>query len=164
MADTVRALAPKLDLLPPGPSVALIQSWISAHGFASWYANPRDRWPLARLPDGDAETLGARPGVRVAYLSAETAAKQRREHPELAAPEYAAAQAVIDQHTHKVRDGTSLIYIRELPAGETGGHVMVVKAIRSGGGLFVTSLRRLSRQQAERDAEVCHLLKRGDER
>lgn len=112
MADTVRALAPKLDLLPPGPSVAAIQSWLYAQGFAAWYQAPRDRWPLARLPDADAEQIGAKPGVRVAYLSAATAAKQRREHPELAPQEYAVAQAVIDRHTHMVQDGTSLIYIR----------------------------------------------------
>lgn len=58
-------------------------------------------------------------------MSAETASKQRREHPELSASEYAIAQDTIDRATHRVRDGASLIYVRELPGGQTSGHVLV---------------------------------------
>ncbi len=42
-----------------------------------------------------------------------------------------------------------------------GGLVAVVKATVSGKAIFMTSMRRLSRDQAMRDREVQRLLKRG---
>jgi hypothetical protein len=39
--------------------------------------------------------------------------------------------------------------------------VLVVKATRTGKALWVTSVRRLSRQQAEREAEIARLMKKG---
>lgn len=161
VVERVRALTPKLDRLPTAPSVALIQDWLKTEAFAAWYAAPSGSWPLARLPDADAQAIGAADGVRVAHLSAETALKQKREHPELSASEYAIAQDVIDLATHRVQDGASLIYVRALSAGKSGGHVLVVKATRTGKALWVTSVRRLSRQQAEREAEIARLLKKG---
>jgi hypothetical protein len=160
--DTVRALAPKLDKLPREPAIALIQQWLTAEAFARWYADPKGDWPLARLPDEDAVALGAQEGVRVARMSEETAGKQKREHPELTPEEYAAAQDVIDEHTAKVRDGASMIYVRERPGDDyAGGYVLVVKATRTGKALWVTSFRRLSRSEAERDSEIMRLLKKG---
>lgn len=49
----------------------------------------------------------------------------------------------------------------ELADAESGGHVLVVKATKTGHGLFVTSYRRLSREQALRDSEIRRLLKKG---
>ncbi len=161
VVDTVRALKDKLDKLPPEPSIALIQSWLKAETFARWFAQPSGSWPLARLPDVDAQAIGAKEGVRVAMLSAETAAKQRAAHPEMMPEEYARTQDVIDQPTHKVNDGgQSLIYVREVAEETTGGYVLVVKATQTGKALWVTSYRRLSRQEAERDAEIRRLLKK----
>lgn len=95
-------------------------------------------------------------------MSPETARKQRREHPELAPAEYAQAQDVIDRHSALAEDGNSLVYVRELPGDfATGGHVLVVKATRTGQVLWVTSYRRLSRSDAARDSEVRRLLNRG---
>jgi len=42
--------------------------------------------------------------------------------------------------------------------------VIVVKATLSGRGLFVTSLRRLSRDEAVRDAEVQRLIRKAGRR
>ena len=53
-----------------------------------------------------------------------------------------------------------MVYLREEADPETGGLVLVVKATRTGQGLFVTSMRRLSRAQASRDAELRRLLRR----
>jgi len=72
--------------------------------------------------------------------------------------EYAAAQGVVDKATHKALDGKSVIYIREVPEG--GGYVLVVKATQTGEGLWVTSYRRLHRQDAVRDSELRRLLKK----
>ena len=159
VADIVAALSGKLDLLPPQPSIALMQSWLAGGAFTAWYAAPEGAWPLVRLSDADAAALGARPKVRVAYLSAQTARKQREAHPEISPEEYVAAQEVIDLATHRSRDGSSLVFIRERPGdGDTGGHVLVVKATQTGRALWVTSFRRLTRGEASRDSEVRRLL------
>lgn len=161
VVDAVRALKDKLNKLPPEPSVALIQSWLKSETFARWFEQPSGGWPLARLPDADAQALGAKEGVRVAMMSAETAAKQRAVHPEIAPEEYALAQDVIDRPTHKVNDGgRGLIYVREVAEEMTGGYVLVVKATQTGKALWVTSYRRLSREEAKRDAEIRRLLKK----
>jgi len=157
--DTVRSLSRKLDLLPAQPSVALIQEWLRTASFADWFANPREAWPLVRLPDDDVKALGAQ--TSIASLSAETVAKQKREHPELPPREYLAAQRVVDEPTAKAQQGISMLYIKEEVTDETGGHVLVVRATQSGNTIFVRSYRRLSRQQALRDAEIQRLLRRG---
>lgn len=159
VADTVRALAKKLDSLPREVSIDVIQSWVKANVFAQWMADPAGDFPLARLPDADAVALGAKDGVRVAHLSAGTALKQLSAHPEIAPAEYAMVQAAVDAPTYKVVDGKSVIYIREVDEG--GGYVLVVKATRTGEGLWVTSYRRLSRSEAAKDSEVRRLIKKG---
>jgi hypothetical protein len=161
VVDTVRALSSKLDKLPLQPSIDLIQSWLKAEAFAHWYDSPTGAWPLARLPDADALALGAAEGVRVAKMSGDTAIKQKSAHGELTAEDYAQAQTVIDHNTNKVRDGASMIYIREEPANAASpGDVLVVKATRTGETLWVTSYRRLHKKEAVRDSEIRRLLKK----
>ena len=160
VADTVRALAGKLNKLPPGPSIAIIQDWLHSQAFARWWQNPSGDFPLARLPDHDAMALGAQPDVRVANMSAETARKQKNNHPEITAEEYAKAQDVISNATAKARDKASMIYIKEVKEEGVGGHVLVVKATATGQDLLATSFRRLSRKEAKRDAEISRLLRK----
>ena len=101
----------------------------------------------------------------VAKLSAETAKKQLRHHPELDAAEYLTAQKVIDQKTTVVQDGEkSLIFIRETYEGTKRGYVVVVKATASGQNLFVTSYRRLYSEDARRDKEIERLLLKGQKK
>ena len=121
---------------------------------------------MARLPDADATTLGAREGVRVANMSAETALKQRREHPELTAAEYAQAQRVIDAADVKVMEsqptGTrDLIYAIK---DDVGGDVLIVKATQRGDELWVKSFYRLSSKDALRDREIRRLLRKGEKK
>lgn len=49
-------------------------------------------------------------------------------------------------------DGRSLVFVQSRP-----GDVMVVKATRSGDGMSITRVRRLSRDQARRDPELQRL-------
>lgn len=158
VSELVSHLAGKLDQLPAQPSIDLIQSWLAEGVFANWFAKPRGTFPLARLPDADATALGS--SARIASLSEETARKQAREHPELTAAEYVLAQRAITAPTAKVQQGRAMVYLREEADPESGGLVLVVKATRTGQGLFVTSVRRLSRAQASRDAELRRLLRR----
>jgi hypothetical protein len=157
VSNTVIQLREKLDSLPPRPSINLIQSWLQNGPFETWFKDPKGNWPLARLNDQDAEAIGAQ--RRVADISADTARKQQREHPELTPADYAMAQATVSEATHRIKDGPrSFIFVRRID-GEPG-HVLVVKATQSGQGLFVTSFRRLSREAAKRDRELMRLEKK----
>jgi len=128
---------------------------VQSEAFAGWFAAPRGVWPLARITTEDAAALGAR--TTIADLSAETARKQALVHGDLTAADYAMAQTVVDHATRRIQDTPqSLIYLLIEPGSQ--GHVLVVKATRSGEGLFVTSFRRLSRDAARRDRELNRLL------
>lgn len=158
VAETVQALRGKLDALPERPSIDLIQSWLTSEIFGAWLSAPRGAFPLVRISADQAAAIGA--GKRVADISAETASKQLREHPELSILEYAQAQRVVNDATRVIQDGPrSLIFVME----DTGanGHVLIVKATQTGKGLFVTSFRRLSSRDIDRDRELARLLKRG---
>lgn len=158
VAETVSALRSKLDALPERPSIDLIQSWLTSEIFGAWLRAPRGAFPLVRVSADQASAIGAQ--KRVADISAETALKQLREHPELSILEYAQAQRVVSAATHVIQDGPrSLIFVLEDPAAS--GHVLVVKATQTGQGLFVTSFRRLSSRDIDRDREMARLLKRG---
>ena len=162
VAETVVALRSKLDQLPERPSIDLIQSWLTSDAFATWFANPKGDWPLARIARVDAERIAAKEVV--AYLSPETLAKQLREHPELGLDEYQLAQVIVENAGHIVQDGAAtLLYVFETGATDgAGGYVLVIKATRTGDRLFVTSLRRLSRVDASRDTEINRLLRKGE--
>lgn len=154
----VLALRDKLDLLPRAPSVDLIQSWLGLRAFSDWLAAPGGSWPLVRLTAEDAAALGAT--RQVADLSAETALKQLARHPELTPQDYALAQATVDGATRRIKDGPrTMIFIREAE----DGHLLVVKATRSGEGLFVTSFRRISANPAERARLIRQFERRGIE-
>ncbi len=158
VADTVLGLRDKLDRLPERPSIDLIQDWLQSSVFTNWFKSPTGNWPLVRIPARDASAIGS--SKTVADLSAQSARKQLAAHPELTAADYLLAQTTVSQATNAIQDGTnSFIYVREILDG--GGHVLVVKATKTGKGLFVTSFRRLSRDQARRDRTIRRLLRKG---
>lgn len=159
VAPIVSALSGKLDALPERPSIDLIQSWLSSDAFASWYDDPQGLWPLVRVSQVHADRVGAE--KTVADISPETVVKQKREHPELTILDYREAQRVVSEATHVVQDGPrSLIFVLKEPGAN--GHVLVVKATRSGRGLFVTSFRRLSGRESRSDRELKRLINKGE--
>lgn len=158
-ADTILTFRDKLEVLSAAPAQDLIASWLNGP-FKEWFEHPRGAWPLARLSDEDAKLIGSQ--RRVAELSELTVKKQKLHHGELTLADYAQAQATIDLATRRVLDGgNSLIFVREDPAD--AGYVLVVKATKTGQGLFVTSFRRLSSNQVKRDMEIIRLMGKGDE-
>lgn len=167
VTDTVRALVPKLDNLPREVSIGVIQDWLKTSAFDDWYQSPTGDWPLVVLSDADAALLNAE--TTTAKISRMTAEKQKREHPEISANEYAAAQKVVDKPTaFSVQDnidkqgektGTkSLVYVLNEQDSISGGYVLVVKATASGKGLWITSYRRLPHDEAMRDSEIVRVL------
>lgn len=155
-ADTVLALRDKLDALPERTSTDLIQEWVRSAVFEDWFARPEGAFPLVRISDTEAARIGA--STRVANLSAETAAKQKVEHPELMAWDFAQAQEVVSGASEIIKDGPrSLVFIR---VDDVAGHVLVVKATISGEGLFVTSFRRISGDAETRRRTLARLRRR----
>ena len=157
VSQDVLSLRPVLDRLSERPSVDLIQSWLTEELFGKWLAAPHGSFPLVRISAADAERIGSK--GTVADLSAESAIKQMREHPELSILDYAQAQKVVTDATQIIKDGpTSLIYVQEVSGAN--GHVLVVKATVSGKGLFVTSFRRLSGDPGKRARALDQLLRK----
>ncbi|MES2435067.1 MAG: phage minor head protein [Pseudomonadota bacterium] len=162
VSPLITKMVPKLEILPQRLATDLMKSWAESESFAAWLADPKGAWPLVKISADDALAIGAK--ARVASLTSASVEKQRGRHGELKAEEYLAAQRVVDQATVRLTDTdpktgtTSRIFILELPTEDAGGYVLVVKATLTGEGLFVTSMRRLSRDQYRRDEEINRLL------
>lgn len=150
----------KLGSVAPRIAKAQVTELVQSSAFMRWFSKPAGNWPLVVLSEADAVAIGAR--QQIAVLSSQTAAKQLRAHPDLTEIEYANAQRVVDFATAKALDSpSSMIYALEDMSEVSGGYVLVVKATQTGEGLFVTSFRRLSRDEAKRDTEVARLLGKG---
>lgn len=157
VADDIRnTLRDKAEVLPGELAGPLLSEMAGSEAFQNWYKSPEGLWPIARLPGADAQAIGSK--RLVAMLSAQTAKKQLRKHPELTRQEYARVQQVMQNPSRKIQEGQSIIYVDEQQL-ETG-YVLVVKATRTGEGLFVSSYRRLSSDQARRDKEIARLLRK----
>ncbi len=154
-ADTIAALTQKLNDLPPTLSTALINTAIQSRSFETWFNAPTGFWPVARVQAEVAESIRSK--MTVAKLSAETLAKQKREHPELTVADYAQLQQVVDRATHRIKDGErSVVLVLDDPSG----FLLVLKATVSGEELFVTSFRRMSGNASERARLIRRLQKR----
>ncbi len=158
VADAVTALRERVESLPHPLSLALVREWITSETFRRWLENPDGSWAVVRPPQDEDREIGAT--VRIVEMSADTARKQREVHPELGPLEYLDIQRVIEERTTRVVEARNIVYVLDEPTPERGGYVLVVKTTRTGRGLWVTSFRRLSRREAERDAEITRLLRR----
>ncbi len=148
-----QAATQKLTSAPEAVQKSFIREQVAGKSFAEFYKKPDGSFPMAILSEEDASKIGAK--TTIAAVSSETMHKQLREHPEVAAFEYAIVQDVIDQGVHVQDSPTSLIYVLQ-----EKGYVTVVKATVSGKALFVTSLRRLSADEAKRSREIQRILKK----
>ncbi len=114
-------------------------------GFEAWMRKPAGNFPLCVLKEADAAQIGAK--CVVAVISPETCKKQKDHHPELTLEDYAKAQEAVERG-ERIQDGErNMIFALD----ESAGVATVVKATRNGDELYVTSLRRLSRDDAERE-------------
>ncbi|AXI50414.1 virion morphogenesis protein [Sulfitobacter sp. SK025] len=156
VSHIITALKPKLSDLPRQPSINLIQDWLSGRGFESWIKDPIDFWPLARLPVKDAEQLNLLNPV--AWLSAETIARQGRRYPDITPRDYQLAQTVIDRASKNVaKRGNTLIFLQPDPSQP--GYVLVLTATVRNGELYLTSFRRLTEAQVKANRRLAPLLR-----
>jgi hypothetical protein len=149
LADLQRAA---LDSAAPDLAAALVRETVRSSNFGRFVSSPleQEMLPVAMLGAADAAAIGAR--TRTVMLSAETAAKQAQAHPEIVAADYQWVQLAIDAG-ERIQDGArSVVYVLE-----RDGFVLVLKSTVSGDGVFLTSLRRISSNQARRDSELKRL-------
>lgn len=148
----LKAASEKLAVADPRVASKGIEQLIDSVAFRRWWKKPKGDFPIGVVKKADAERIGAK--VQTAVVSEYTRRKQIKEHIELEPHEYLLIQKAFD-HGEVIQDtGNTLIYIWE--AADTG-YVTIVKATRTGLGLFVDSYRRLSRNQAKRDKEIQRL-------
>lgn len=140
----------KLAVLPSAVGASFASKG-QLESFAFWHDNPAGDFPVAVLEDAYVAKIGAK--TKVVHISPETARKQVRSHPELSVAEYSRVQDTIS-HGEAIQDSLkTLVFILD----ETDGYVSVVKATQTGKGLYLTSFRRLSRDEAKRDREILRL-------
>lgn len=152
VTEVVSALAKKLEKYPGPIANDLLSNMTSNNAFTDWFAKPTEKsmWPVGILSTLHAQRIGAQ--TTVVNLSAETVKKQIREHPEVQPAEYRNIQTAIQEGWVVQDSANTLIYVLE-----SEGYVSVVKSTKTGKGLFITSFRRLSSQQAKRDEELKRL-------
>ncbi len=118
--------------------------------FKDFFAQPSGQFVIAVLNEKMVSRIQSK--TAAVQISAETMVKQTREHSELSADEYRFVQTSLDVGEVIEDERGALIFINE-----ADGYVSVVKATRSGNAVFLTSFRRLSSQEAKRDAEIRRL-------
>jgi hypothetical protein len=153
-AHLLQAFRDKVQAADPALAKGAVRDLVVSEIFQRWYAQPEGVFPLVVISQEQADAIGTNRSIAV--LSRDTAIKQRREHPDIQPAEYSLAQTVVDRGERIQDSPYSLIYILDDP----DGYVLVVKATRTGQGLFVQSYRRLSQDEAKRDKEIGRLRKK----
>lgn len=153
VASLCQTAADKLENAHPRVAAATVRALVRG-GFDYWSRNPSGNFPLCVLKKADAEAIGAK--ATVAVLSAETMRKQQSHHPELTAEDYVKAQDAVESGEKWPQNEKNLAFI----LNEPGGVVVIVKATRIGDELYVTSVRRMSGDEAERERTM-RKLRRG---
>lgn len=153
VASLCQTATDKLENAHPQVAAATVRALVRG-GFDYWSRNPQGNFPLCVLKKADAEAVGAR--ATVAVLSAETMKKQKSHHPELTAEDYAKAQEAVESGEKWPQDEKNLAFILNEPEGV----VVIVKATRIGDELYVTSVRKMSGDDAERE-RTARKLRRG---
>lgn len=148
-ASLTELLAGRLETLQAGLRPAGVRA-LAGEAFAAWAEQPVGNWPVGVLAAEQVAALGAQ--TDVVRLSADTMGKQLRTHPELAAVDYG-IQDILEEGETIIESEREIIFLRDEP----GGIVAVIKATRTGRAVFLTSLRRLSSEDAKRDKEVQRL-------
>lgn len=150
--DILPMLCERLEKAKPEIAAASVRR-IVRDGFEMWAENPAANFPLCVLKKADAESIGAK--GTLAVISPETFKKQKSHHPELTANDYILAQDAAEHGEAYRQDERNLAFVLNRPAGV----VVIVKATMVGDEMFVTSLRRLSRDEAKRERIVGQLKK-----
>lgn len=151
-ANLVSYQAERLERLHDGLRPAGVRA-LAGDAFSAWAKQPAGDWPIGVLPAEPLAALAVQ--TDVVRLSADTWAKQVREHPEIGANEYGFVQDALERGKAIQESDKAMLFLLE-----EEGYVSVVKATQSGRAAFLTSFRRLSSEAAKREREIARLLKK----
>ena len=136
--------------LPPLLAQPAVQQWLTTPALGRWLEQPEGDIPVAVLDGVLVGALGA--GDPIVRLSADTMAKQLRQHPEMTAAEYAVLPDIVANGRALQDSDQSVVLIRSVGRRR----VAVVKVTQSRKATFLASFRRL-----DRDRELARLESRG---
>lgn len=141
-----------LDAAEPDLAKAQVQQMLRSENFKRFVGRPvmGEELPVAMMASDQAQALHAT--THTVMLSGETLAKQAAQHADVGAEDYAWVQLAVDAG-ERIQDGpTAAVYLLA-----RDGWVAVVKATRTGQGLYLTSFRRISSNDVRRDEEIRRL-------
>ncbi|WP_440411131.1 phage head morphogenesis protein [Neorhizobium petrolearium] len=141
-----QALSEKIADAPPEFVAAAVQERLSSGAFDRFLRNPQGSMPVMPIPAEISDAVGG--NLRVALLSAETMAKQLRNHPELTAEDYRAIPSIAAAPTLVFQDRQRTFVLVKL--GDGRWRYVAMKATRSAKAAFVTSFRYASDANIER--------------
>ncbi|WP_440410641.1 phage head morphogenesis protein [Neorhizobium petrolearium] len=145
-----QALSEKIADAPPEFVAAAVQERLSSGAFERFLRNPQGSMPVMPIPAEISDAVGG--NVHIALLSAETMAKQLRNHPELTAEDYRAIPSIGAAPTLVFQDKQRIFVLVKLGEGRWRYVAMKVKGTAKAG--FVTSFRYAN------DADIAKLLGR----
>jgi SPP1 gp7 family putative phage head morphogenesis protein len=143
-------LAQSLDAAPPEASGVALRQAVKSDGFKRFLDSPEGVYPVMMLAPKVQESLGTRANVGV--LSAESAAKNLVNHPELGMDDYQVLPDLGESPQHIVKVGTQKVVL--IRKGKQW-YVGVLKKDATDSNVFVTSFRKTNQK------DVDSLLKRG---
>ncbi|WP_205894943.1 hypothetical protein, partial [Metapseudomonas otitidis] len=147
-----RHLVEKLEGAPPPLAHASVADLINGPAFSTWYTQPAGRFPVALLPKGAAERLGA--PSQVLSLSEETLAAQLKGQPRIVMEDYQQLQNLLDAGALIEPRGGVLLYVLE----QADGSVLAAEVERNGAAVQLTRLRRMTRAQAMKNKAIRNAL------
>lgn len=147
-----RHLVEKLEGAPPPLARASVADLVNGPAFATWYTQPAGRFPVALLPKGAAERLGA--PSQVLSLSEETLAAQLKGQPRIVMEDYQRLQNLLDAGALIEQRGGVLLYVLE----QADGSVLAAEVERNGAAVQLTRLRRMTRAQAMKNKAIRNAL------
>ncbi|MFD1330249.1 phage head morphogenesis protein [Mycoplana ramosa] len=140
------ALAEKVAAAPFELLQPMVAERLRSDAFARFLSRPEGSMPVMPIPPAIAEALGTE--ARVAILSAETMAKQLRNHPEMTRADYLELPAIGGEPTLVFQDGANTFVLVKLADGRW--RYVAAKTTKTGKAAFVLSYRYASDENISR--------------
>jgi len=136
----------KLNSVNPAIAQAAAKELVHSPAFTLFLREPVNEYPVASLDNDLKRRLSAKQNA--VLLSADTLAKQRRNHPELTDAEYRLLPDIINKGAVIAQDNQRVVFF----AHEQRLYKAVVKATRAGDELYVVSFHRADSRDYDREA------------
>jgi SPP1 gp7 family putative phage head morphogenesis protein len=151
-----QVLARKIDAAPPDIARAAVADVVAGRAFERFVRRPDGVTPVGVLDERLGQAIGTT--AQAVRLSADTAGKQLRHHPDLSAEDYRRIQAMIERG-EAVRQGERHLVLTLTDQGRP--YLAVVKATQDGRELYLVSYHRARRHHVRRARERGEVVRRG---